>query len=118
MSEVDNDVEAMAAVRRDRVVESRVRRDDERLQVGPFAARPQPNPWSVARRRRSDCGVDPQVDPRLVKRFLNGGRDAGLPRPWRAVENDDLPQMRFHCRWMLAGLRESNRLDNRYKRSE
>ncbi len=80
VADVDDDVEAEAAVGGDAVVEGGEEGDDEGLEVGALAAGAQADAGEEVRRQARVLGVDAEVDP-------------GAPgRAWRARTIEDLPE--------------------------
>jgi hypothetical protein len=90
VTDVDDDVDALAARCGDRVVERGVGGFDEVFEVGALAAGPQADAGTVARGCDvADPDVDAQVQPGVVEGFLDGLDDGRLTGAWGAVEDDD-----------------------------
>lgn len=85
--DIRNHVQAVAAVRRNRVVHRGEQRRDQRLDLGSFSARTQAHPRLVAGRRHGPREhIDTQVHPRRTRQRLERLDDARLPCSRSAVE--------------------------------
>ena len=91
VAHVDDDVESVAAVGGDRVVERGVQGRDQLLDVRALAAAgAQPDARPEPRRRHVLAEhVDAEVEPRAVERLLDDVDDAGLAGARRAVQHHD-----------------------------
>ena len=113
MPDVDDDIQTGSAVRRNRVVQSRVEHRNEWRELVATFTGTETHPRAVPLRcDLSDEHVDAKIHPWPVERVLYDGHDARLPRSRGAVENHDLTWLRHigdgyherseHLHWGVA----------------
>jgi len=90
VSRIGDDVHPESTVIGNGLVHPAVERGHQWLQVRAFTARTKADAGLIPGWRHRLETVHPEVHPHAVESFLDGGGDAGLARPWRAVQQDDL----------------------------
>src|SRR5579864_6063054 len=93
VADVDHHVQPQPAVRGDGFVEGGVERREERYGRIVRLARAQSNARLEVWRGRLPRHIHAEVDPGAVERLLHLARDRRLPRPRRAVQDDDLAKL-------------------------